>query len=147
MKTIQLKSRPPKNLRILVDDENYNYLSKFNWYFNKGYAIRVTPKNQGAKIIKMHREILGATDSKKLVDHIDRNKLNNQRNNLRYVNSSTNSINSGIYKNNTSGCKNVYWHKNRKAWQVFTQRNRKIIYIGLFKNKNDAIKARQSFIG
>lgn len=49
---------------------------------------------------KLHRYLLGVTDSKILVDHIDRNGLNCQRKNLRLVDCSTNKRNSNQYKNN-----------------------------------------------
>ena len=129
----------------LVDDSDYLHLSQFNWYFNKGYAIRVTSRKSGHKIIKMHREIMDALRNSIPVDHIDRNKLNNQKSNLRFTTVSENIINSGLYCNNTSGYKGIFWHKNKKKWQVFYQRNNKIIYVGLFSKKYDAIKARQSF--
>lgn len=77
-----------------------------------------------------------------LIDHIDRNPLNNRRNNLRFVTPSQNSINRGISVVNTSGFIGVIWRGRRSAWEARVKINRKIIYLGQFKNKHDAIVAR-----
>lgn len=139
-----LKSKPPFNLEVMVDDDEYERLIKFNWYYNKGYAIRVSPRKDGGKIYKMHREILNCHAA---IDHIDRNRLNNQKANLRPADYFINGGNRSLNKNNTSGFSGVYWHKNTKKWQVFVSRNNKIIYLGLFNDKDHAIKARLSFEG
>lgn len=145
MKIIKLKGKTTKIAK--VDDDDFEYLSQYSWYDNKGYAIRITSRKAGKKVIKMHREILKLRDSKIIVDHVDRNRLNNQKSNLRTCTHAENIQNSGLYRNNTSGIKGVYWHKNRGKWQVFVTRNKKIIYLGFFANKEHAIKARRAFAG
>ena len=56
--------------------------------------------------------------------------------------------NAKIRKDNTSGVKNVYWHKKNKSWVVRLSINGKHQYFGCFKNIGDAeraaINARQS---
>ena len=144
MRKIHLKGKT--NQIAIVDNDDYPHLSQFNWYNNKGYAIRVTSRKSGHKIIKMHREVMDALDNETPIDHIDRNKLNNQKINLRFCTASENMINSTPNrKNNTSGVKGVYWHKNRKKWQVFVTRNKHIIYLGFYADKQYAITVRQSF--
>lgn len=51
-------------------------------------------------------------------------------------------MNRTIGKNNKSGAVGVYWNKSGKAWAAQIKRYNKTYYLGLFKNKNDAIKAR-----
>ena len=46
-------------------------------------------------------------------------------------------------RQNTSGIKGVYWHKKHKKWQANLQINGKLIYLGLYLNKEDAINARK----
>lgn len=58
----------------------------------------------------------GAIPEGMMVDHIDRNTLNNAPSNLRCVTRSVNNRNRGVHKNNASGIKGVYWHKHRQAW-------------------------------
>ena len=68
-----------------VSDEDYDWLIKHKWHINKHkkhdkcYAVT----RIGKKKIKMHRMIMNITDPKIFIDHIDRNSLNNQRENLR----------------------------------------------------------------
>lgn len=148
MKLINLKSRKPINLQAQVDNEDFEYLNKFNWYLNKGYAIRATLKREGRRIIKMHREVIGALKHHKMIDHIDRNRLNNQKSNLRFCNQSENQLNhKPRYRNNTSGKNGISWHKNRKKWQAYIIKNNEYHYIGLFTNINDAVYARQKAYG
>lgn len=80
---------------------------------------------------------------KRNIDHIDGNPLNNKIENLRDVTVSDNQKNSKTYKSNTSGRVGVYWHKSSKKWQAIIKSNGKYIYLGLFKNINDAINARE----
>jgi hypothetical protein len=65
------------------------------------------------------------------LDHIDRNKLNNDVSNLRPCTRSENSINRSLFANNKTGIKNVHKHSFGK-YQVSFRRNNKHIYCGLF---------------
>lgn len=127
----------------LVDDEDFEKLSKFKWYANKlhnsFYAMRHS-KEDNRKFILMHREIL-KTPNKKVTDHIDQNGLNNQRSNLRVATPSQNQHNKGGYKNNTSGLKGVMWHKRDKKWFARTKLNGKNIYLGYYTSKELAHEA------
>ena len=73
------------------------------------------------------------------IDHIDNDKLNNCLNNLRVSTKSQNQINSGLPKNNTSGCKCVF--KKRNKWIVMPQLNGIKKSIGTFGTKEEAIDA------
>jgi len=68
----------------LVDDEDYEYLNHWRWYLTKdGYAARSGVTNGRRFGCRMHRVILGLTDPLILTDHKDRDRLNNQKSNLR----------------------------------------------------------------
>ena len=43
---------------------------------------------------------------------------------------------------NSSGVKGVNWNKSKERWQAYITIDKKYIYLGTFKNKDDAIKAR-----
>ena len=90
----------------------------------------------------MHRVILGIDDSEILVDHIDRNPLNNRRSNLRLANKSTNAMNCNTRVDNTSEIIGVSFRKDRDRWRSYITLNSKTRALGNFKNKDDAIKAR-----
>lgn len=68
------------------------------------------------------------------IDHIDGNPANNKIENLRPVNHSQNMHNSAIPCNNTSGFKNVCWHKRSKKWQVRLSVNNKNKNFGMFRD-------------
>ena len=70
------------------------------------------------------------------VDHIDRNVLNNDLSNLRWVDRSTQCLNRGIGKNNTSGFKHISQRKENGSWKVYYHRFK--IHKS-FKNKIDAL--------
>ena len=75
----------------------------------------------------------------KYIDHIDRNKSNNNIENLRGVTRSQNLMNSKIRKG-SSQYKGVSQHKSNK-WQARIMHQGKRIYLGLFINEIDAAKA------
>jgi len=79
------------------------------------------------------------------IDHRDRNKANNIISNLREANDSQNSMNRGIQSNNTSGFPGVTWNKSAGKWQAQAKLNRKVHYLGLFKEVLDAAAAYEQF--
>ncbi|EIZ8586510.1 HNH endonuclease [Salmonella enterica subsp. enterica] len=72
------------------------------------------------------------------VDHIDRNRANNNIANLRPANSAQNKWNASIRTDNTSGIKGVSLHKQSGKWRAQVYKNGKPIHIGLFHTKEEA---------
>lgn len=136
----------------IVDDEDYEALSSFHWYLASTRGFRYAkryhrfPGRDGN--IFMHRQILGLDDPSVLVDHIDRNGLNNQRSNLRTGSHLVNNKNRCADRNSTSRFVGVCWHKRDKVWQAQFGKtiNGKVeqIYIGSFKLEEDAARARDA---
>lgn len=122
----------------VVDFEDYEYLMQWNWYYSgRGYAAR-------SDHLKMHRIILermGHIDFEE-VDHINRNKLDNQRCNLRPVSLQQNQCNKGKSDNNTSGYIGVSWNKRAKKWHAQIRVNYKRFHLGYFDN---IIKAAEAY--
>ena len=75
----------------------------------------------------------------KTVDHIDTNRENNKIENLRECTRQENCMNRSIHPNNTSGTTGVFWNKNDEVWHVKIGLNYKRLYLGSFKDKNEAI--------
>ncbi len=80
------------------------------------------------------------------IDHIDCNKSNNNPENLRLATNSQNQFNRSKSKNNTSGYKNIYFHKRNKKYFCKIKINNKDIYIGTFKTLELAIETRDKKI-
>ena len=102
------------NLKIIVDDDSYELLNRHNWYISDaGYAMT---QLHGAKHIRMHQLVACKCSNKKLVvDHLNRNRLDNRYSNLRWTTQANNA-------------------KNRKAIGYSWDDNRKK-YIVRYKNK------------
>jgi hypothetical protein len=127
----------------IVDDEDYDELMKYKWYAIKGSTIyfyaRRTPFKDGQHKISMHRQILNFPD--KIIDHVNRNGLDNRKSNLRLCSKSENRINCKKHKNNTSGFRGVSWHPLIKKWQVRIQHNNISVHIGYFSEKIQGAKS------
>ncbi len=116
----------------LVDDEQFDFLNQWKWWLNtNGYACRTIegkPKN-GKRFrhsLYLHKFIM---DTDKIIDHINQNKLDNRKNNLRIVNKLQNNLNR-LPPKNKYGYKGVVdCNKNTKTLNPF------MIRISI-KNKN-----------
>ena len=122
------------------DLEDYNKIKDYCWceiICQDGYhSLRSYDTNTHTHV-RMH-QILGY----KGCDHIDRNPLNNKRNNLREATTTENAQNHSLRKDNHSGIIGVGWHKKHMKWQATININHKRKYLGIFINKEDAIRAR-----
>lgn len=125
----------------LVDAEDFERISKFKWYAHKKngvfYAMRMVGGRKNRKMIPMHAEIMNTPKGME-TDHRDGNGLNNRQNNLRVCTHAENSRNKGKHRDNTSGYKGVYWHKQIKRWIARIMVNGKAIHLGSFINKESA---------
>lgn len=128
----------------LVDDADYEWLSQWKWHcLLQGYAARRRKVSEGGReLILMHRQITGAIDGFE-VDHINGNKLDNRRRNLRNVTCCQNGWNRSKSNYNTSGQTGVSWHKSNKRWVAYIRANNKFIRLGNFKDFEDACRARK----
>lgn len=125
----------------LVDDEDYDWLSKYKWYASKTRSGNWYACNKPKKAnILMHRLILG-TPTNLDSDHIDNNGLNNQRANLRICTRSQNNMNRFHKKNSTSKYKGVTWHNQDKKWRTRIRIRGTDIYNSLFDSELEAAKA------
>ena len=87
----------------------------------------------------MHRTVMN-TKTGEWIDHIDRNKLNNTKNNLRkctHAQNQQNRIHSNTHKY-SSRYKGVWWRKDNQIWGVQINLDGKRLNIGSFKNEDNA---------
>lgn len=126
----------------LVDNEDFDLINAFGWYRANGtYAVRTSYSEEGKKTtVYMHRTIVCCPPGFE-VDHINRNKLDNRRENLRVCTVGENRRNTDMRRNNTSGLKGIYWKDRPKKWEASINVDYKHIFLGLFKTKEEAYSA------
>lgn len=121
----------------LVDDSDFDMLSKHRWYRQKGkntlYAVTVIKRAGKRVTVSMHRLIMGEPKGKG-VDHRDGNGLINQRFNLRACTSSQNGMNQHC-RRGSSQYKGVYWNKGVSKWYARIMKDRKSYYLGIRKSE------------
>lgn len=126
---------------VKVDSEDYNYLSKNKWLYDSGYAKRHKKRPEKGWII-MHRVIMNAPNNLHC-DHINGDKLDNRKSNLRLCSNAQNMMNRPKQVNNKSGFRGVSWHKQRRKWRAYIKSNGKQIALGLYDSPEEASKAYQ----
>lgn len=120
------------------DLEDYDKIKDYRWYLNNnGYALAWV----GDKQQTLHSLIMGQEKGKE-IDHKDRNRLNNRKENLRFTTHRNNSRNTKLPINNNSGFIGVSFDKKRNKWIASLYIDRKQVYNERFINKEDAVKAR-----
>lgn len=128
--------------KAIVDDDMYKLLNGFEWqYHHSGYAMRNYKMRGKTIMVLMHRQIMIPLKGQ-MIDHINGNKLDNRKENLRICTSSQNLANSRKHKDgNTSQYKGVYFDKQSGRWRseltVMGARKR----LGCFDNEKDAALA------
>lgn len=133
-------------LVAIVDDEDYERVSQLKWHLKPGrhtfYAIASTgkTKRKNNKPLRMHRFVLPSTTAK-VIDHINRNGLDNRKSNLREATMAQNTVNSGPNRLNTSGFKGAYYDKRDKYWLAAIKHNNKFIRIGSYDSAEEAARA------
>lgn len=123
----------------LVDDGDFEELTRWKWWFDatNGYACRTVWKKSK---VYMHRQVLD-TPKGKYTDHINHNKLDNRKHNLRICSQSINMHNSRKLTGKYSTYKGVSWNKNRKRWFAQITCNYKHINLGYFNDEKTAHSA------
>lgn len=117
----------------IVDVSDYASVSKLSWHFRMGYATRWNGDS-------MHR-ILMKPEGRLEVDHINGDRLDNRRSNLRVCTRSQNMRNRKTATRTKSGFKGVAWHKGNKKWIAHLKTGGKTIHLGYFTDKKKAALA------
>lgn len=136
------KINTSKNKISIVDDEDYEWLSKNKWTTelkkdkNTFYLYR-KPYIDGKYIyLYMHQAIWqkhnGPIPNEKVIDHKDRNGWINIKSNLRLATRQQNNWNSSSFKKSSSKFKGVSWSSLRKQWRAYIIINGKFIHLGYF---------------
>ncbi len=130
----------------IVDDDDYGMLSTIRWTaHSQGYAYCRHSVGDKTKCVYMHRLVVKAKKGE-IVDHINRDRLDNRKCNLRIVTHIQNTLNTGVSSTSKSGYKGVckWWVKKKNGeelstpWRAYYKDGKKQIQIGSFKTAKEA---------
>ncbi len=150
---IKFKAGTENQITIEVSNEDAD-LSKYHWGKSNGYAMGCKNKYKGKML---HRIILERIVKRPLLrheftDHIDRNRGNNQRHNLRMVTNIENQVNRPTSKASTTGYKGVFFDKNaaksgkKSCYRASYGTRETAVYLGMHKTPELAAEAYNKYV-
>ena len=128
---------------VKIDKNDLEKCSKLTWHYAKNKDSKYIQTRIKGKMIKLHRYIMNINNSNLVVDHINRNPLDNRKSNLRICSYKENSFNKSIRVDNTSGIPGVSFHKTNKKWRAKIKYNNLTIHLGYFEDINEALINRR----
>lgn len=130
------------DLVAYIDKEDYELVKAYTWNIrdrDNGYSgYKSISTRINGKTVTLCSLLTGYA----YCDHVDRNPLNNRRNNLREATHTENMRNCSKRKDNTSGYIGVTWSKQSNMWEAQLTINKKCLHLGKFSDKIDALKTR-----
>jgi len=122
----------------IVDKSDYIKFSKMKWHVIKRKKQKHAYGKKNGKTIYLHREILNAKKGQ-IVDHINRNGLDNRKCNLRFANKAINANNTKYHENSAIKLKGVTVRKDRnKKYRATIVFEGKQIYLGSYYTPEEA---------
>lgn len=129
-----MKTIPLTNGKVaIVDNNDFDSLSMYKWRDINGYARTEWMIKYKRFRVKMHQMIIGKASDGFVIDHINRNRLDNRRSNLRFCTQKENTNN-----RNRNACKGYTKIKKYDRWQVQMSYKGKMRYFGLYGCREDA---------
>lgn len=137
---------------FIFDKEDYDIIQDYQWTMiidARGRKRAYTRyKIKEGKIISLQLSclVMGRFEGKDnlKVDHINGNTLDNRKENLRITTHQQNMMNRGANKRTKSGVTGVHYLPKYNRWNAVITVNKTTHYLGTFKTKEDAIKARKA---
>lgn len=135
MPTYSKTGRQGSLVEFLHSAEDEGLIASHSWHVSgNGYVC-----NENREYL--HRLVMKPSCNE-VVDHIDGDKLNNSRSNLRLCSHADNIKNAKLSKRNTSGYKGVGWFKPSSKWYARIHSNGKQICLGYYSCKHEAAMVR-----
>jgi len=117
---------------MLIDAEDIHKVEEYDWSLNGGYPCRSG--------ILMHRKILLPKEGK-VIDHINRDRLDNRKCNLRLCTTGENACNTPGDRNASSKYKGVSLVNYGTTWQAIIRKEGNVYHLGVFNDQESAAKA------
>jgi ribosomal protein S14 len=122
---------------FLIDETDYPLVSKYCWQYNRPRNYIFMSKRPQKPLSRFLLDCPVGLE----VDHINHNRLDNRRNNLRIATRAENQANVSLKSTNTSGYKGVSFCKQTKKWRASIGKGKLQITIGRYDTREDAAKA------
>lgn len=136
-----IKSKRHGKYTVFFDEQDSELILRHKWCITKadcGYYAQTAIVIDGKqRRVEMHRLIMGSQPGK-LIDHKDRNGLNNRRSNLRFCTPSQNRCNTRGKINSRTGYKGVFTAAQTKNFRAQIRMAGKTIHGGMFKTPAEA---------
>lgn len=154
MKLIPLYGKYGIGQYAIIDSDDFNLVNQYKWYLHKdGYlrsftfvigtsrgATTTANRYKGKTVVqKLHRLIIDTPKGME-TDHVNRNKLDNRKSNLRICNRLEN-VNNMIFHSRSSIYHGVSWLKRDKKWTAQISYQSKKINLGSFREEHHAAMA------
>jgi len=110
----------------VIDTDDVYLVKPFGWYAKKAPHTHYVVATINKSMVPMHRILLEVPRGV-MIDHINRNGLDNRRSNLRQVTNSANVQNSGIRSDNNSGYKGVHMRPNGSYQARISYQGRRVV--------------------
>jgi len=130
-----------KGDRFYFDLEDFEKVSRYYWYKHHSGYFFANDENGGR--IALHRLVMDAKSDER-IDHINHQKENACKSNLRIVTASENSFNSALAKNNTSGRTGVHYNRREKMWVPTIMKDGESVYLGKYSSFEEAVAVRKA---
>jgi HNH endonuclease len=129
----------------IVDDADFERLNQWGWAESpSGYvwrSVTVGPNKQGK--VRMHR-LVASTPTGLFTDHVNGDKLDNRRENLRVCTTAENGRNRGANRKSSSRYKGVSLRRSTGMWRASICLNGRSRHIGSFPSQEEAARAYNS---
>ena len=129
--------------KFKIDKSDYDTVKNYCWHMAKHRGYFTANSRDGTnRSLFLHRLILGISDCDMFVDHINWDKSDNRKSNLRVATKSENNTNIKKKSNNTTGYTGVTLNKHTNHYIARISKNGKRISLGTFEKFEDAVRAR-----
>lgn len=130
----------------LIDADEYDSVTQRRWHLVRGRAARSLKIDGTRRAVFLARQILRLDlDDPRHVDHINRDRLDNRRANLRTVTNAQNLQNVGSRPGSRSRFRGVSWDKNQGGWQVKAMVAGRNHFLGRFDDEVEAARVADAF--
>lgn len=135
--------------RTLIDAADAEYVNSYRWRVNAdGYAVRDARVGEGVgkRVISLAKALMDvAPRDSRQVDHINRDRLDNRRSNLRVCTHAQNHQNVPGHPRSTSRFRGVSWDSARQRWAAYVMLAGRTHHLGRFERETEAAEVAAAF--